>query len=49
MLKETLKRLKETKEERMLKNKKRDNFNSFGCDNNCTFNTSRSKYKFNIR
>ena len=45
-----LKKLKETKEEnRMLKNKKRNNINSFGCDNSSTFNLSRSKHKFIAR
>ena len=43
MSEKTLKNLEETKEEkRMLRNKKRNNTNSFGCDNSCTFNTSRS-------
>ena len=45
-----LKKLKETKEEsRMLKNKKRNNINSFGCNNSSAFDISRSKYKFNTR
>ena len=45
-----LKKLKETKEEsRMLKSKKRNNINSFGCNNSSAFDTSRSKYKFNTR
>ena len=45
-----LKKLKETKEEnRMLKNKKRNNINSFGCNNSSAFNISRSKYKFNTK
>ena len=45
-----LKKLKETKEEkRMLKNKKRNNINSFGCNNSSAFNTCRSKYKLTIR
>ena len=45
-----LKKLKETKEEkRMLKNKKRNNINSFGCNNSSALNISRSKYKFNTR
>ena len=45
-----LKKLKETKEEnRMLKNKRRNNINSFGCNNSSAFDTSRSKYKFNTR
>ena len=45
-----LKKLKEAKEKsRMLKNKKRNNINSFGCNNSSAFNISRSKYKFNTR
>ena len=45
-----LKKLKETKEEkRMLKNKKRNNINSFGCNKSSAFDISRSKYKFNTR
>ena len=45
-----LKKLKETKEEkRMLKNKKRNNINSSGCNNSSAFDISRSKYKFNTR
>ena len=45
-----LKKLKETKEEkRMLKNKKRNNINSFGCNNSSAFDISRSKYKFNTK
>ena len=45
-----LKKLKDTKEEkRMLKNKKRNNINSFGCNNSSALNISRSKYKFNTR
>ena len=45
-----LKETKETKEEkRMLKNKKRNNINSFGCNNSSAFDISRSKYKFNTR
>ena len=48
MSKETLKKLKETKEEnKMLKNKKRNNINSFGCNNSSAFDISRSKYKLN--
>ena len=40
-----LKKLKETKEEsRMLKNKKRNNINSFGCNNSSTSDISRSKH-----
>ena len=40
-----LKKLKETKEEkRMLKNKKRNNINSFGCNNSSAFDTCGSKY-----
>lgn len=43
MPEKTLKKLEETKEEkRMLRNKKRNNSNSFGCDNSCTSNISRS-------
>ena len=55
MPKETLKNLKETKEggkvkmNKMLRNKKRNNTNSFGCNNSGAFNTSRSEYKLNIR
>ena len=55
MPKETLKKLKETKEvekvrmNKMLRNKKRNNVNSLGCNNSSTFDTSRSKYKLNIR
>ena len=51
MPKETLKNLKETNEGRkvkmrkMLKNKKRNHANSFGCNNSSTFDTSRSKHK----
>ena len=45
-----IKKLKETKEEnKILKNKKRNNINSFGCNNSSAFDISRSKYKFNIR
>ena len=45
-----LKKLKETKEEnKMLKNKKRNNINSFGCNNSSAFDISRSKYKLNTR
>ena len=45
-----LKKLKETKEEsRMLKSKKRNNINSFGCNNSSALDISRSKYKFNTR
>ena len=45
-----LKKLKETKEEsRMLKNEKRNNINSFCCNNSSAFDISRSKYKFNTR
>ena len=40
-----LKKLKETKEEeKMIKNKRRNNINSFGCNNSSAFDTSRSKY-----
>ena len=43
-----LKKLKETKEEnKILKNKKRNNINSFGCNNSSAFDISRSKYKLN--
>ena len=55
MPKETLKKLKETKEggkvrmNKMLRNKKRNNINSFGCNNSSAFDTSRSKYKPNSR
>ena len=55
MPKETLKKLKETKEggrrtmNKMLRNQKRNNINSFGCNNSNTLNTSRSEHKFNIR
>ena len=45
-----LKKLKETKEEnKMLKNKKRNNINSFGCNNSSAFDTCRSKYQLNTR
>ena len=45
-----LKKLKDTKEEkRMLKNKKRNNINSFGCNNSSTFDISGSKHKFIAR
>ena len=52
---ETLKNLKETKERgevrmnKLLRNKKRNYANSFGCNNSSAFDTSRSKYKFNTR
>ena len=54
MKKETLKSLKETKEgevrmNKILRNKKRNNINSFGCNNSSTFNTSGSEYKPNLR
>ncbi len=55
MPKETLKKLKETKEvekvrmNKMLRNKKRNNVNSLGCNNSGTFDISRSEYKHNIR
>ena len=48
MPKETLKKLKETKEggkvrmNKMLRNKKRNNINSTSCNNSGTFDTSRS-------
>ena len=51
MPKETLKNLKETNERgkvkmgKMLKNKKRNHANSFGCNNSSTFDISGSKYK----
>ena len=51
MPKETLKNLKETNERgkvkmgKMLKNKKRNHANSFGCDNSSTFDISGSKHK----
>ena len=54
MPKETLKNLKETNEggklkmRKMLKNKKRNHSNSFGCNNSSTFDISRSKYKLSI-
>ena len=45
-----LKKLKETKEEsRMLKNKKRNHANSFGCNNSSTFDISGSNNKFITR
>ena len=55
MPKETLKNLKETNERgkvkmrEMLKNKKRNHANSFGCNNSSTFDISRSKHKFIAR
>ena len=55
MPKETLKNLKETKEgekikmRKMLKNRKRNHANSFGCDNSSTFDISRSNNKFITR
>ncbi len=55
MSKETLKNLKETKEggevrmNKALRSKKRNNINSFGCNNSSTFDTSRSKHKLNTR
>ena len=55
MPKETLKNLKETKEggkirmNKMLKNRRRNNINSFGCNNSSAFDTSRSKYKLDFR
>ena len=51
MPKETLKNLKETKEgekikmRKMLKNRKRNHANSFGCNNSSTFDISGSKHK----
>ena len=45
-----IKKLKETKEENIiLKNKKRNNINSFGCNNSSAFDTCWSKYEFNTR
>ena len=45
-----IKKLKETKEEnKILKNKKRNNINSFGCNNSSAFNISGSKHKFIAR
>ena len=55
MPEETLKNLKETNERgkvimgKMLKNKKRNHANSFGCNNSSALDISRSKYKFNTR
>ena len=55
MPKETLKSLKETNEggkvkmRKMLKDKKRNHANSFGCNNSSTFDISRSKYKLSSR
>ena len=55
MSKETLKNLKETNERgkvkmrRMLKNKKRNHANSFGCNNSSAFDISGSKHKFIAR
>lgn len=50
MQKETLKNSKETKEEKiMLKNRKRNYANSIGSNNSCTFDISRSEYKFSTR
>ena len=34
---------------KILRNKKRNNINSFGCNNSGTFDISRSKYKPSIR
>ena len=51
MPKETLKNLKETNERgkvkmrKMLKNKKRNHTNSFGCNNSSAFDISGSKHK----
>ncbi len=51
MPKETLKNLKETNEggkvkmRKMLKNKKRNHTDSFGCNNSSAFDISRSKHK----
>ena len=55
MSKETLKNLKETKEggeirmNKILRNKKRNNTNSFGCNNSSTFDISGSEHKFDTR
>ena len=50
MQKETLKDLKETKEEKkMLKNRKRNYTNSVSCNNSNTLDISRSEYKSSIR
>ena len=55
MPEETLKNLKETNERgkvkmgKMLKNKKRNHANSFGCNNSSTFDISRSNNKFITR
>ena len=50
MQKETLKDLKETKEEKIvLKNRKRNYVNSTGSNNSSSFGISRSKYKPDIR
>ena len=55
MPKETLKNLKETNERgkvkmrRMLKNKKRNHANSFGCNNSSAFDISGSNNKFITR
>ena len=54
MPEETLKNLKETNERgkvkmgKMLKNKKRNHANSFGCNNSSTFDISGSKHKLSI-
>ena len=52
MAKENIKKLEETKEGgriKMIKSKKRNNINSFGCNNSSAFDTSRSKHKLNTR
>ena len=55
MPEETLKNLKETNERgkvnmgKMLKNKKRNHANSFGCNNSSTFDISGSNNKFITR
>ena len=50
MKRETLKGLKETKEEKiMLQNRERNHTNSTSRNNSNTFDISRSKYRFSIR
>ena len=54
MPEETLKNLKETNERgkvkmgKMLKNKKRNHANSFGCNNSSAFDISGSKHKLSV-
>ena len=54
MPKETLKNLKETNERgklkmrKMLKNKKRNHTDSFGCNNSSAFDISGSKHKLSV-